>query len=153
MKIREAGVQGFWKPGFSLFNNTLSRDARNLIASLRTDLKQTSDPKKKADLKQKTAATKAEFRAKRRNLYVAKALDDIPTLQIHPSAAGQLVWSANSRVLALKSEDHFIAYVDTGSGESGRVEFPHGNGASEQQKAQLTALNTKIESLLRANTE
>ncbi len=86
-------------------------------------------------------------------LYLAKAPDEVPVLRLHPGAAGEMVWSSNSRILALKCAGYFVAYVDTVTGESRKTGYPHENGASEKQKVALVAVDAEIRELLGANTE
>ena len=64
---RKNQINRFWKPGSSTFQNELAKQETDLIAPLKSELKETSDAQRKAQLKQEIAAIKAEFRTKRKN--------------------------------------------------------------------------------------
>ncbi len=87
------------------------------------------------------------------SLYMAKSLDEVPVPILNPCSAGEFVWSGNSRILALKSGTHFIAYVDTAANKSGKVSFSSEDGASEKQKEELSALDMVVKDLLDSNPE
>ena len=64
---RKIESAGFWAPGASVFADELAKEEQARLAPLQSEMKTASDPARKAELKQKVAEIKAEFRAKRRN--------------------------------------------------------------------------------------
>ncbi len=58
---------GFWSSGFSIFSDELTKEEKARLDPLTTELKNTTAPTRREELKLKIAAIKAEFRTRRRN--------------------------------------------------------------------------------------
>lgn len=65
--MRRSQTSGFLAWGPSIFQDELARQEKARLTPLKTELKETPDAQRKAQLEQEIAAIKAEFRMKRKN--------------------------------------------------------------------------------------
>ncbi len=86
-------------------------------------------------------------------LYLAKGEDELPLNVISPPAGGDLVWSGNSRILAVRNKDQFVTYVDTTSGDSEKARLAYARTASEKEHSELTAFDEKVRTLILENAK
>ncbi|MCK5738277.1 hypothetical protein KAH55_03815, partial [bacterium] len=86
-------------------------------------------------------------------LYLAKGPDEIPIQTTLPASKCEIVWSPNSRILALKRKGKFFAYIDTKSGESDNCNIPNKRSNSRKEKAKLVKFDKKVSELIKINTE
>ena len=52
MMKRNDGNLGFWAPGFSIFEDGMEQEERDRLAPLKAELEKTTDPTRKAQLKE-----------------------------------------------------------------------------------------------------
>jgi ribosomal protein L29 len=67
MMKRKDGNTGFWEPGFSIFTNELGKQEKAKLEPLKSEMKATTNPGRKAELRQLIADIKTEFKTKRKN--------------------------------------------------------------------------------------
>jgi len=67
MMKKDNQATGFWSQGFSIFKDDLANQEKALIAPLKTEMRETTDADRKAQLKQEIENIKAEFSIKRKN--------------------------------------------------------------------------------------
>ncbi|MCK4947895.1 MAG: toxin-antitoxin system YwqK family antitoxin [Candidatus Aureabacteria bacterium] len=84
-------------------------------------------------------------------IYISKSPDDIPMKVFSSSTKGTLIWSENSKILALKHGNKFFAYVDveTGEYEVSKSAFDE----SQKDKDLLAEFDKKIHALFVKNSE
>ncbi len=86
-------------------------------------------------------------------LYWASGMDEVPVWAVAPETYGDIVWSANSRILTVRHKGEFVAYVDTMTGESERADFAYERANSEKEKAELAEFDKRVGELMKKNAE
>ena len=64
--MRKSGTLGFWEAGLSIFCDELDREEARRARDLRKMMKMAATPEEKGRIRKMIAATRAEFREKRR---------------------------------------------------------------------------------------
>ncbi len=86
-------------------------------------------------------------------LYFSKAADELPVRVGSFSTDGDMVWSSNSRILAVRCDGTFLAYVDTTTGESKSAPPVNTRGGSDKEKADLAEFNQEAATVFKANDQ
>jgi hypothetical protein len=67
MMKRTDGRTGFWKAGFSIFADELTKTEKARLGPLQVEFKATTDPSRRDELNREIVAVKTDFKAKRKN--------------------------------------------------------------------------------------
>ncbi len=84
-------------------------------------------------------------------LRAAKGKDNIPESMLSTGRTADIVWSGNSRIIALRAQDLFFAFVDLENGKSESCEAGLDFDATQKARDDLTDFHEKTILLLKKN--
>ena len=87
------------------------------------------------------------------SICLAKSPDGIPARVLFTSTQPALVWSENSKILALRTGDKFFAYLEVETGQSDTCDITSLGKKSEKEEETLAEFDKKVQAMISSNAK